>query len=75
MIANRLKKLWPQLQGKKQHLPHHLDKLRLWGIRGIHDLDWLSALASTPAPIPSRRSAMPAAAKAAQLLGKTRLIR
>ena len=38
MIDKRLKKLWPQLQGKKQHLPHHLDELRLWGIRGIHDL-------------------------------------
>ena len=38
MIADRLKKLWPQFQGKKQHLPHHLDELRLWGIRGIHDL-------------------------------------
>ena len=38
MIDKRLKKLWPQLQGKKQQLPHHLDELRLWGIRGIHDL-------------------------------------
>lgn len=38
MIENRLRTLWSQLQGKKPHMPHFLNELRLQGIRGIDDL-------------------------------------
>ena len=38
MIDQRLQELWPRLQGKKPHLPHFLDGVRLPGIRGIRNL-------------------------------------
>ena len=38
MIADRFRRLWDQLQGKKPHLPHFLSEVYLKGIRGISDL-------------------------------------
>ena len=38
MIERRFAKLWQQLQGKKQHLPHFLTEVSIDGIRGIEDL-------------------------------------
>ena len=38
MISKRLQETWPRLQGKKPQLPHFLDEIRLFGIRGIDDL-------------------------------------
>ena len=38
MIEQRFAKLWQQLQGKKQHLPHFLTEVSINGIRGIEDL-------------------------------------
>ena len=38
MIEKRLRSLWEQLQGKKPHIPHLLDEIRLDGLRGLDDL-------------------------------------
>ena len=38
MIEKRLKQLWPQLQGRKPHMPDFLSEIRLHGIRGIDSL-------------------------------------
>ena len=38
MLERRLKDLWERLQGKKPHMQHFLEGIRLDGIRGIDDL-------------------------------------
>lgn len=38
MLEKRFGNLWEQLQGKKPHMPHFLDEVRIQGIRGINDL-------------------------------------
>ena len=38
MLEKRFPDLWERLQGKKPHMPHFLDELRIQGIRGIDDL-------------------------------------
>ncbi len=38
MLVKRLPKLWENLRGKKNHMPHFLEEIRLDGIRGIKDL-------------------------------------
>ena len=38
MLERRYYDLWGQLQGKKPHMPHFLDEVRIQGIRGIDDL-------------------------------------
>ena len=38
MIERELPKLWQDLQGKKQHLSHHLNEVRISNIRGIGEL-------------------------------------
>lgn len=38
MPIKRLSKLWENLRGKKSHMPHFLEEIRLDGIRGIKDL-------------------------------------
>lgn len=38
MLIARLPKLWDSLRGKKSHMSHFLEEIRLDGIRGIKDL-------------------------------------
>lgn len=38
MLITRLPKLWDSLRGKKSHMPHFLEEIRLDGIRGIRNL-------------------------------------
>ena len=38
MLEKRFQDLWERLQGKKPHMPHFLDEVRIQGIRGIDDL-------------------------------------
>ena len=37
-IQRQLRELWDQLRGKKPHMPHFLDEVRLDGLRGLKDL-------------------------------------